>query len=286
MRKSRIEKLLEKFPFATKEFLHNLYIVEEKSLPEIHKSFGMDFRATKDLMAYYNLPLRTISQSRLTKTGKQKILSGFVNKYGVENPSQLPEVKEKKKKTFLARYGVDNIWKSPEYYKWLDDYMLLTYGVKRIAANPWGWRGAGQKRREERLKKLWSGRDSWWASLTDEEKSKIAAEACSGNTSASSLETRVMSSLSRLHINFTPHFVLQGRNFDFRVFDRTLIEVNGDFWHANPKKYKADDIINLPANPVKASELWEKDRKKEEIAKKNGYKVITIWESDISNVII
>ena len=47
MKKTRIIKLQEKFPFATKDFLYNLYIVEEKSLPEIYELYGIDYRATK-----------------------------------------------------------------------------------------------------------------------------------------------------------------------------------------------------------------------------------------------
>lgn len=69
-------------------------------------------------------------------------------------------------------------------------------------------------------------------------------------------------------------------SFDF-VDTKTnkVIEYNGDKWHANPKKYKADDIP-LPFTGKKASEIWELDTQKIALAKTKGYKVLVIWESE------
>lgn len=55
---------------------------------------------------------------------------------------------------------------------------------------------------------------------------------------------------------------------------KLVIEVNGDKWHANPKKYKEDDLIRL----------WRGNRhdgiRKEQI-ESFGYKVMVLWASDI-----
>lgn len=56
-------------------------------------------------------------------------------------------------------------------------------------------------------------------------------------------------------------------------------EFNGDFYHANPIKYKSDDII---LNKT-ASEIWEKDKKKKLRCDKKDIKLITIWEYDWMN---
>ena len=208
-----------------------------------------------------------------------------MSKYGVENPSQAQCVKEKKRRTFMAHYGVDNVWKSPKYCAWLSDYMLLNYGVKRITTNPWGWSGAGEKLKRERIKKLWAGRDKWWESLSDEEKSNLAVALCAKNDSVSKLETRIADSLARLRIGFTSQFALRGRSFDFKIHkSKILIEVNGDFWHANPAQYKANELVHLPGKPMKASKLWEKDNKKVKLAEINGYSVVTIWETELNKM--
>jgi len=59
------------------------------------------------------------------------------------------------------------------------------------------------------------------------------------------------------------------------------IEINGDYWHANPKKYKDDDIINYPYGKKKAYEIWDKDKRKIKKLQENGYQVIIIWQSDV-----
>lgn len=65
---------------------------------------------------------------------------------------------------------------------------------------------------------------------------------------------------------------------------KTLLEINGDFWHANPNLYKPDDRLNFSkTNHPKAKEIWEKDEKNKKFAEKNGYKIIYLWESEISN---
>ena len=280
MRKTRIEKLQAKYPLLTKEKLNELYIDQQKSLPIIHKEYGIDFRACSDLLKYYGIPIRSISQSRLTPTAKEKITNSLKEKYGVSNVSQIGWVQKKKKETFKKHYGVDNIWKSAEYYDWLNDYMLLHYGVKRISTNGWGWKGAGQKRKAERIKKLLDGRNKWWASLTDEEKSRIGAYRCSFNKFQSKLESRIENALNNLHIKYERQFFIGSRLYDFRI-GNFIIEVNGDFWHANPEKYKADDVVNYPKGGIKASILWEKDKKKGLTAEACGYTMITIWETDL-----
>jgi len=60
------------------------------------------------------------------------------------------------------------------------------------------------------------------------------------------------------------------------------IEFQGDFWHANPKKYKEDDVpIKFDKLKLTAKEIWERDRLKQEFLKTKLNKLIIIWESDL-----
>lgn len=59
-----------------------------------------------------------------------------------------------------------------------------------------------------------------------------------------------------------------------------IIEINGDYVHANPKKYKANDIVRLYGQSFTAAEKWESDANRTKNLIDAGYAVITIWESD------
>lgn len=78
------------------------------------------------------------------------------------------------------------------------------------------------------------------------------------------------------------YFVSKGENFyllDF--FDSSInkcIEFNGDYWHANPKKYKETDYIS--ATHLHAKDIWRRDQERLDFLRKNNIQVLSIWESD------
>lgn len=72
--------------------------------------------------------------------------------------------------------------------------------------------------------------------------------------------------------------------YDILINDFKLIEVNGDFWHANPKFYKDTDIIGKHKwGYSRANQIWERDRQKIDFAIKKGYKIMIVWEDAIYN---
>lgn len=73
--------------------------------------------------------------------------------------------------------------------------------------------------------------------------------------------------------------------YDYHIKGSTvIIEFYGDYWHANPKKYMHSESIQYPAGSyMLAEEVWQKDKKKIDIACDLGYNVLIIWESDINN---
>lgn len=56
------------------------------------------------------------------------------------------------------------------------------------------------------------------------------------------------------------------------------IEVNGDFWHMNPRFYNETDYNEKMGEYAK--EIWERDEVKENVCKKLNIKLYTIWEYD------
>jgi len=101
----------------------------------------------------------------------------------------------------------------------------------------------------------------------------------------SSLEIRIERILKENNINFKPQYNIGRFFFDFIVFPKTLIEVNGDFWHANPNKYLEEDKLNFPGGKkIKAEDIWTKDKNKKDTAERNGYKVMYLWEKDMNKM--
>lgn len=75
-------------------------------------------------------------------------------------------------------------------------------------------------------------------------------------------------------INFIHPCVINGYEFDFFLIDyELLIEVDGDYWHANPKLYSTlgKSQINSLLN----------DSKKNRLVKILGIQLLRIWESDV-----
>lgn len=63
------------------------------------------------------------------------------------------------------------------------------------------------------------------------------------------------------------------KSYDFKIKGNPLIiEVDGDFWHGNPKQ--TNHYVNV-------NEVRENDTFKTKMAERLGYKVVRLWESDI-----
>jgi len=64
---------------------------------------------------------------------------------------------------------------------------------------------------------------------------------------------------------------------------KALIEFNGDFFHANPKMYDADDIVKIPKNYKPAKDIWEYDKHKTDLLINKGYKCKIVWEGEFKS---
>ena len=100
-----------------------------------------------------------------------------------------------------------------------------------------------------------------------------------GNHS-SKLEKTFSNILTLLNINHQPHFYAKDIKafYDFYLPDyNIIIEVDGDFWHANPIKY--------PDGPTYKCQIKNSinDEKKNKWVTDNGYKMLRFWENDINN---
>lgn len=84
----------------------------------------------------------------------------------------------------------------------------------------------------------------------------------------------------------TEYYMPDHNNSKLYFYDFTIptikycIEFNGDFWHCNPSKYNECDIVNIFGEDYKVSEIWEKDKRKIDFIRSQGFECDVIWESD------
>lgn len=84
--------------------------------------------------------------------------------------------------------------------------------------------------------------------------------------------------LDKLGVKYTYQFEARdiGRFFDFYLQDENLIiELDGDFWHGNPDKYKQDE---LRGHQKRAQRI---DEYKTKWALLHGIPILRFWESDV-----
>ena len=73
-------------------------------------------------------------------------------------------------------------------------------------------------------------------------------------------------------------------NFTVDGYDpetNTIYEFYGDYWHGNPKKFIADKINTRTPKKKTFGQLYEDTITRETILKDAGYKIVSVWESDI-----
>jgi len=94
------------------------------------------------------------------------------------------------------------------------------------------------------------------------------------------IERIVEDELSKMNVNFKYNFILDGKyQYDFLIGDDIILEVHGDYWHANPR------IYGEGLKPLSERQLFkiERDKIKKEYALSKNYKILYIWESEIYN---
>ncbi len=82
--------------------------------------------------------------------------------------------------------------------------------------------------------------------------------------------------LIEIGVDFRTQEIVGGKIFDFYIpSSNLLVEIDGDYWHGNPEKYK---------RPNKMQNTNRKnDKRKDLIAESNGYKISRVWESDLKD---
>jgi very-short-patch-repair endonuclease len=96
-------------------------------------------------------------------------------------------------------------------------------------------------------------------------------------------EILFMNILDNLCLSFTTQKRVGKYICDFYLPDYNLIvEIDGNYWHANPEIYKSTDIIG--PKRFSAQKIWEKDNNKSAYILNKNFNLLRYWENDIKNI--
>ena len=250
---------------VTNELLTNLYLDENMSANAIDKYFqGFGIRIggagaiITRLRTDVGIKTRNISDSCFLPSVINSKIQAIKAKYGenITNVSQSSAVKEQKRLKCLDTYGVDNNFKSPVIKQKIKNYWITNHGVEHPSEIP------GFLRKTFRLTK--PHRDV----------------------------LRMLDDLNVVYETETNEYFkaynpIMGRKFcpvvDIYIPTKKLvIEINGCFWHANPKYYKPHDMFNTVYGKLTAEQIWQRDKIKEEHIINLNYNFETIWDDEIN----
>jgi hypothetical protein len=63
---------------------------------------------------------------------------------------------------------------------------------------------------------------------------------------------------------------------------KKVIEMFGDFWHANPQVYKEDEVFyRIGRGKLTAKDIWTIDKERFSKFEEFGFKLLIIWESEL-----
>lgn len=233
------------------------------SVYEIDNTFFEGLDITRRMCTIYGIKLRNLKEALSLNRQKEKRENTNIKKYGFKNVLSNGSIKRIKRDiTMKEKYGVSNFFSIKNFQAFLKEKM----GEEEY-----------HKRKSERSKEVWKNK-------TIEEKTEWLQKSIhchfidDNGLYTSKQELLLREKLIKLGFeietqkrieNFYYDILLKGTNI--------IIEYNGAYWHADPKKYKPDDIL---FDKKTAKEIWKKDSLKKEIAIKNGYNIITIWEDE------
>lgn len=261
------------------------------------------------LLKQYGIPVRGVKEGVAQTHSKELREKTNIARYGSSNPLAKGTVSfEKRNKTVQARYGVSNVRQADEvkcrikatriangtlgdtnpeaisraFRRRLQDAEWSKEFSKRMAANGTAvWKARGSENRKKWRDQIQAGWDRWWDELGEEARtSRIIAMGGTSKLESDFLDLLKMMCGEDVRQQYK---VPQVRGaFDCYIEScNTLVEIQGTFWHADPRVYKADDVLQYGSQSRIARDIWEKDRRKQEAAIDQGYRVICVWEIDI-----
>lgn len=211
--------------------------VKQKSIKTTLQKYGK---------AYYTQTAEYKEASKSTcisKYGSEHYLSSkegiakkqeFLNKHGVINAGQIPEIKDKIKATSLERYGVASVLSSSAIKEKIEHTNINKYGAANVFAS---------KEIQDRIKDIIHNKYGVdHISQHHETYKKMMQNRKTKNTGyISSVEKKFAEFLTNRGFSFKYDYDVNGKHFDFAVFKdndlEVLVEIDGEYNHGLVSDY-------------------------------------------------
>lgn len=239
----------------TPEILYEMYVDKKMSALKIAKTLNYPYIGAGQIIGLLkdlNIKTRTSKEAANSKITRELYKQTCLEKYGDINAlGKNSPIYKKRNETVKEKYGVDNVFAANTVKNTIKKTMIDRYGVENPIHMP------GRKFNNGNRSKIHIKVEE----LLDELKIKYKSE-----------DTRNL--FEKDGYSPRPDIIID----DLKV----VIEINGDYWHGNPEKYKANDLICKWGGNVLVKDIWEKDKQRKEQIESFGYNVITLWESFIN----
>ena len=292
-----IKKNKELVVFIEDEFKRN-YPFENESLSAkiwllFHEKFNLYCICGKRLKykkSRNGMQFNCVSSCSVTIENRNKTM---ISKYGVVGVQKIPEIKAKSIATCLLRYGS----KSANGNEVVMKKQIATRKNKCLKLY-----GVGHEKQAHfsiETQKILRDRDKF-AEMIKKFGSREMAKRLGISQSTvvvyhrklglsvisrvrSCYEIELASWLTSIDVKFTQNDLKQikPKELDFYLPEYKIgIEIQGNYWHGNPKLYKSTDLIRSNRGLISVSEIWEKDKYKRYLCEQKGIRLIAFWEDD------
>jgi len=249
---------------ADRAWLERRYHAEKQSALDIAREIGCDKLMVYRALDKHGITKRTLSEAR--QLAQLKTEATCLERYGATNPlGKGTKPERRRNQTVKERYGVVNVFQRPD---------IKEANIRNMSSG-----GAGNVKRLDNLQRRFGTRSPFGR---PEVRAKINASFLGGahGRYISNLNRRAYEVLTKHNVEFEAEFMIGALSYDVRI-GRTLIELNGDHPHANPSRFSANDVILMPGQRYIAADIWERDARKARLAGDNGFRFVTLWESDL-----
>ena len=279
---------------------YNLSVCERcffEKFPERKEKNKLPFNGCNHYLEWaYNIPNEVYKEQSKKRNSRTK--KSFIGKHG-------PEEGQKRWDAYCQKQSITNTFEyKQEKYGWTEEEFKEYNNSRAVTLNNCIKRHGikeGTKIFKDYCKRqAYAGNtlEYFIKKLGEKEGNLKYAEICKAKLSNfggfSKISQKIFTKLDKLLEKYNLTTFYKNKNREFSItFDKTYfidyyidelklaIEFNGDYWHANPLFYKPGTQIIFPGNVnILVDSIWIRDKKREEDLSKNGYTMITVWESE------
>lgn len=222
------------------------------------------------------LPLHSIKDANNLESAKKQREATNLRIYGAVNPlSRGTTVFEKRNNTVKQRYGVDNVFQVDSVKEKIVKSTFEHFGCYSQAA----------KEVHSKTVKTMMDKFGCWSYHTEDARAKNLEKQKGNKHWISKPDLMVQDFLIENNIDFQIEKTFFNKeNHGWAIVDilvgNTAFEVQGTYWHADPRFYKKDDIFQ---HNKTAEDIWARDSSKKLFLESFGLKVVYLWQEDIIN---